>query len=213
MIVFAICLSADYRMANDSSARATSAAPPYFRPFHSQRSGKEYVDGAVYHNNPVKVAEGERKALWPGIDYLDPDLLLSIGSGKCPIQLAKATGKYENQEDRRMWSSLVPKLLKVLFARMNDDLDSEAAWSRFMYSLARGSDTQRYVRLNPELSDLPALDDKKKLPSLEIDVRTSLLSMDTQIRDVADRLLASCFYFEKAEVRLLDNRVTGKSQW
>lgn len=81
-----------------------------------------------------------------------------------------------------------------------------------MYSLARGHDMQRYVRLNPELSNLPALDEKKKLANLEIDVRKSLLSMDSQIRDVTDRLLASCFYFEKAGVQLVDNRVrvTGK---
>ena len=168
------------------------------------------MDGAVYHNNPVKVAEGERKSIWPEDDELDPDILLSIGTGRGPMQSARAVEGHENQEDGKKWSTLVPKLFKVLFARMNEVLDSEAAWSKFIYSLGRGQDIQRYVRLSPEFSSLPALDDKKQLPTLEMHTRTSFLSMDAQLRYVADRLLASCFYFEKSDVQLTENYVTGK---
>ena len=62
------------------AASATSAAPSFFKPFESQ--GKQiYLDGALYYNNPVKVANNERKFLWPDTADAHPDLILSIGTG------------------------------------------------------------------------------------------------------------------------------------
>ena len=62
------------------AAGATSAAPPFFKPFESH-VGKMYLDGAIYYNNPVKVADNERKLLWPDVAESSPDLILSIGTG------------------------------------------------------------------------------------------------------------------------------------
>lgn len=60
------------------AASATSAAPTFFKEF--AKNGKTYLDGALHHNNPVRVANNERKLLWPDVANAHPDLLLSIGT-------------------------------------------------------------------------------------------------------------------------------------
>jgi hypothetical protein len=60
-------------------ARATSAAPRYFKPFHHKATEAVFVDGATNYNNPVKIAETERRLLWP--DHPLPDIVLSLGTG------------------------------------------------------------------------------------------------------------------------------------
>lgn len=65
------------------AASATSAAPLYFKPFEAQGNLRRmYLDGAIYYNNPVRVANHERKLLWPDVADHYPDILLSIGTGK-----------------------------------------------------------------------------------------------------------------------------------
>lgn len=64
------------------AACATSAAPSFFKPFVSTKSLRTYLDGALYYNNPVRVANHERKFLWPDVAENPPDILLSIGTGQ-----------------------------------------------------------------------------------------------------------------------------------
>ncbi|UPX14192.1 uncharacterized protein EKO05_0004682 [Ascochyta rabiei] len=45
------------------AARATSAAPRYFRPFVHEASKQVYMDGALYHKNPVRIADTEWKLI------------------------------------------------------------------------------------------------------------------------------------------------------
>ena len=193
-----------------SRARATSAAPPYFKPFRPKESNREYIDGAVYHNNPIKVADAERKYLWPDVEKLEPDILLSIGTGKSSRHLAKEAERLEKHKDGSKLAHFVPKVFRIVFARMNDILDSESTWEKFYINVVQHGSSPRYIRINPELTTVPpALDDKDKLWSLEADVVRSLSVMNKQIRGVADRLLASCFYFEKLEVQALEEQITG----
>ena len=191
-------------------ARATSAAPPYFKSFCPNESDREYIDGAVYHNNPIKVADAERKYLWPDVETLDPDILLSVGTGKSSRRPAQDTATLDRHSKSSKWFTLVPKVFKILFARMDDILDSERTWERFSHNVPQHGSSKRYFRINPELSTRPpALDDKEKVESLEADVIGILDSMNNEIRAVADRLLASCFYFEKANVQPTDGQITG----
>lgn len=79
------------------AASATSAAPSLFKPFESL--GKHvYLDGAVYYNNPVKVANNERKFLWPDVADAPPDIILSIGSGMNRDKIAE---ELENDSTER----------------------------------------------------------------------------------------------------------------
>lgn len=144
------------------------------------------------------------------MENLEPDILLSIGTGKSSRHLAKEAEKLEKQKDDSRLLNLMPKVFRIVFARMNDILDSERTWDRFFINVIQHGSSQRYIRINPELSTIPpALDDKEKLLSLEADVRQSLAFKSGEIRGVADRLVASCFYFEKANVQPVEEQTTG----
>ena len=57
----------------------------------------------------------------------------------------------------------------------------------------------RYIRINPALREnLPGLDEVERLPSIQEAVR-GILSTDVDIQNVALRLIASSFYFEKCQ--------------
>ena len=93
---------------------------------------------------------------------------------------------------------------------MNDVLDAERTWQKFFNRVPEGDPSRRYIRINTELSSAPpALDEKDKLWSLETETKRSLSSMNASIRDVADRLVASCFYFEKANVQPVETKIAG----
>lgn len=64
------------------AAAATSAAPSFFKPFKHPRCDRTYMDGALYYNNPIKIANNERKLLWSDVADNEPDLVLSIGTGQ-----------------------------------------------------------------------------------------------------------------------------------
>jgi hypothetical protein len=64
------------------AAAATSAAPSYFKPFEHGPTKRTYLDGAIYHNNPVRLLHRERKLLWPDVADQDPDIFLSIGTSQ-----------------------------------------------------------------------------------------------------------------------------------
>ncbi|EXA34391.1 hypothetical protein FOVG_14373 [Fusarium oxysporum f. sp. pisi HDV247] len=57
--------SAAARQRNESlgAARATAAAPPYFKPYEKAETKKMYLDGALYHNCPVWVAHHEKRLI------------------------------------------------------------------------------------------------------------------------------------------------------
>lgn len=69
-------------LATWEAAAATSAAPSYFKPFIHARTSRTFLDGAIYHNNPVWIVHRERKLLWPDVADKPPDIFLSIGTGQ-----------------------------------------------------------------------------------------------------------------------------------
>ncbi|KAL8937387.1 MAG: hypothetical protein Q9211_003716 [Gyalolechia sp. 1 TL-2023] len=192
-------------------ARATSAAPPYFKTFRPVQSPREFADGAVHHNNPVNVANSERKYIWPDVDNLYPDLLLSIGTGKSSNHLEAEKTRQKKQEQEARWLRWVPKALQILFAKMHDVLDAEKTWQKFIETVPAEDAAQRYIRINPDLRfGVPNLDDKLRIGNLEKDTKNSLSYMNSSIRGIADRLVASCFYYEKASGQTLENQVLGR---
>ena len=86
------------------AAGATSAAPPFFKPFASMRGGrcrKLYLDGALYHNNPASVANNERRFLWPDVAENHPDILLSLGTGKYGQRLEEQMAELDPLPDKQ----------------------------------------------------------------------------------------------------------------
>lgn len=60
------------------AARATSAAPIFFKPIKFEKTGAQYSDGGMAANNPIKELMNEAHRLWPqeSIAYV-----ISIGTG------------------------------------------------------------------------------------------------------------------------------------
>ena len=71
-------------------ARATSAAPTYFPPFHLARGSDDYalVDGGVYVNNPSMAAYAEARTIYRDATRFT---IVSVGTGDRQDQIAYAT--------------------------------------------------------------------------------------------------------------------------
>ena len=232
-----------YRHANFSSrARATSAAPSFFKTFKSKRNSRGYLDGALYHNNPVRVADLERRLIWPDTENSQPDVLLSIGTS-CnntifkeaqetlrfqrrghdsgpERSIAVAQGGSHRLFSRKSKGTQTSKMIKIMKNRVENILDTETSWLKFMSDAARGNqeDRARYRRINPDIGvEPPKLDEAKMLPSLQrrMHQMTKDGAYQKQVGEVARQLVASCFYVETSNPLLtsqeLPTTVTGMS--
>lgn len=83
------------------AAAVTSAAPGYFKKFtlthndriHTQfRIQNQFLDGALFFNNPVRLAFNERRFLWPDVADTPPDIVLSLGTGQNAQAITSAIG-------------------------------------------------------------------------------------------------------------------------
>lgn len=198
------------------SARATSAAPTYYKQFSHEPSGQVFIDGGIWHNNPVVIADSERKIMWPDVAHLPPDMLLSIGSGFCgkykrprrPVRTARRIGIGSN----------VKAFYRIAVDHIESSLDSEKAWRDYISLVSPERDQcWRYRRLNLELDEAPPkLDEVECLSELQMDARRRWAS-DKEIKSIAQCLVASSFFFEFDKTRLetLDDesiKCTGISQ-
>ena len=165
--------------------RATSAAPSYFKPLSNARNGKRYLDGAIHYNNPVQVADSERRLIWPETRDSPPDILLSIGAGcnkKIQEEAQHASihqGLSPTLEDRvlvatgstrlgilrkKSANSQIRNYFKLAKDRVESLLDPEIAWLTFVSTASRARDVSRYWRINPDIeSELPKLDEVEKV--------------------------------------------------
>lgn len=206
------------------SARATSAAPTFFRPFTNSRTKEGFIDGAVFHNNPVRIANYESKLIWPDVEECHPDILLSIGTGHNGSDtdgfvdesrfdrrryhnrnvLTKERPKEHRQRNSSGWMPLgeVNSWINVFLKRVDNILDSESTWRSFRSDVVGNSShiqAQRYTRMNPQVKfRTPKMDDKSQVSKLYEDVRARLQThgMRTKVIRIAYRLVASSFYFE-----------------
>ena len=181
-----------------------------------------YLDGALYHNNPVRVADLERRLIWPDTEFSPPDMLLSIGTScnnnirqeaqnrlHLPPQasdptLPRAEGgdsQHGKRKAVRKKAIQMSKIINIMRNRVENILDTEMTWLIFMSDAARGDeDTKtRYRRINPGIGkDPPKLDDVKMLPSLRSSIQAIMKYGDLrkQIEGTARHLVASSFYVE-----------------
>jgi patatin-like phospholipase/acyl hydrolase len=197
------------------AAAATSAAPTYFKPFVNPLTRRTYLDGALQNNNPAKLANRERKLIWPETADVDPDIFLSLGTGQNRISiLPKLSSKTTDWRTLQSTLQTAPaekpkgmsRLLKswtVLYNRVDDILNAEMAWAAFRQDVV-GADraqrnSRRYIRFNPDLDKrAPSVDAKNELRSLQSTVqkRLSLPHCLTAVQHVAYRLIASSFYLD-----------------
>jgi predicted acylesterase/phospholipase RssA len=186
------------------AAAATSAAPLYLKPYTHQRTRTSYIDGGLYHNNPVHVANRERKLLWPEIADKHPDMLLSIGTGQNTIEARERLERRSSSpkdEEATHKSRGLRRTLGALYHRFDNILDAEHTWTEFEADINnRNNDfPSPYVRFNLDLKrKLPSFDAKDKFQEFQNDVKQRLKDPDVveMTKDVACSLVASSFYFE-----------------
>ncbi|KAJ4355214.1 hypothetical protein N0V95_003109 [Ascochyta clinopodiicola] len=152
-------------------ARATSAAPRYFRPFVHEASKQIYMDGALYHNNPVRIADTEWKLIWNRGPTTHPDIMLSLGTGSVPDQDEKSL---KSPISKRGLIRNGRMLLKIATDHVEDALDCEKTWR---------------------------LDGVKALEPLQAKVVEKLLQDAISITGLAFQLVATCFYYDVERVQ------------
>lgn len=181
---------------------AALANPLYFKPLHFHN--KTYLDGGLRSPNPAFIADRERRLIWP--DVAEPDLFLSLGTGQNRITvLQKLSERWSSNSGETV--DLPPahpaKASGKWRARKPDDvMDCELAWAAFRsFAVKEKSESRgrRFVRFNPDLDREPPLgDSKSEMLSLQVNVRKRLQTDHRRaaLRNVAHRLVASCFYLD-----------------
>lgn len=206
------------------AAAATSSAPTYFKPFVNPLTRRTYLDGALHNNNPARVANRERKLIWPEAADTDPDILLSLGTGQNRISIlpklsAKTTDwktlqsslRRTNSEDLKGFRRYL-KSWTTLCNRVDDILNAEMAWAAFRADIISADvphrNTRRYIRFNPDLNKTaPSMDDKDELQSLQwiVKKRLNLPHCVTAVQHVAFKLVSSSFFLEVQKSRVLED--------
>ena len=141
----------------------------------------------------------ERKLLWPDLETENgyPDIVLSIGTAFNPRHV-KATP--ESQGARVGMFANLKALYRLAVDHIESSLDGERTWDNYLQMLSVPERHQgRFRRINPRLDyDPPKLDDVGRMKSLQDDVRAQITRDKRPIIDVAQYLVATCFYFEPA---------------
>ncbi|MBE7181251.1 MAG: hypothetical protein INR71_08590 [Terriglobus roseus] len=193
----------------------------------NRRTHEGYCDGALFYNNPAKVAHNESKLIWRDVEDCHPDILLSIGTGhngqattgvvESRKRLHRAMPRQvddnvpldtQRRHGFRWWmrNVAVAQWFQVLVSRVDSILNAEQLWNEFRTwaNDPQGREGHRYVRINPNLGfKPPRLDEKDEIEKLSRVVNEKLRRGEgypAKIRRVAHRLVASCFYFERKEV-------------
>ncbi len=124
-----------------TAAMATSAAPTYFKPHDS------WIDGGVVLNNPAMEAYSLACELWPGEDAK----VVSLGTGEHEQAIKPPRGGIVQ------WARALPKIV------MDTDDSPDCQLRRILLGW-------RYIRIQPDLRDVPAdMDDasRKHMAQLE----------------------------------------------
>lgn len=180
-----------------------------------------YQDGGFHHNNPARVAQQERKLIWGDVAGAHPDLLLSVGTGTMTVEKEDDMRPLSSGRDSldgsgegvssstpvrpSMWTSLS---LNTFVEDVDRFLASRDDWDNFVsehtaprFNDNKGStngDQRRYIRFNPDLqTSLPRLNDVQALERLERAAALYFNLNSLRIQEVAHRLVASTFFFEK----------------
>ncbi|KAI5924199.1 hypothetical protein F4810DRAFT_700832 [Camillea tinctor] len=84
--------------------------------------------------------------------------------------------------------------------RLNDQHECDKTWTKFMASRSRSGAmvARRYMRVSPDLgAKLPRFDELQKMEEAEREAEAALRQMNLSIIEIAHRLVASTFFFEK----------------
>ncbi|KAL9120659.1 MAG: hypothetical protein Q9187_002784 [Circinaria calcarea] len=191
----------------------TSAAPGYFRSFHHTNTNVIYEDGGIYHNNPVNIADSERKLIWPDLADIPPDIILSIGTGHNPNrQTEQPNNPLISKPPKRGLVTHFQTFKRIARDHVAVSLDSERTWMNWLHTVSRPTDYQkRFLRLNVTCAEgPPLLDDIPSMPQLRKYVQEQF-GVNQSIEQVAYQLIASSFFVAKTAA--FPGEVQGLGHW
>lgn len=183
---------------------ATMADPLYFAPL---RLNKQYNGGGLTCVNPARVASAEARKIWP--DVVEPDLLLSLGTGQNRMailaelsqdQSAADTSENESRFGERLKKA--QRFTKWLLRSDNDVLHAERTWQGYISGDATDishRERRKRIRFNIDLGkeEPPAHDQESQIRRISTLVREKLQDNSRQmaLKNVAYRLVATSFFF------------------
>lgn len=175
------------------------------------------MDGAIYYNCPVRVAEHERKLIWEEVSDWPADILLSLGTGLSSSEVQER----EHDSNRKYFDADPHKntarhgdvdgwrgLFRTIKGMIDDQLDCEKTWEDYCTQAPlpkaahHDESNRRYFRINLTFPGTkPRLDDVSDLQGLEEEANRLVKSPSVkyEIIEVAHRLVASCFYFQRTK--------------
>ncbi|KAK6850624.1 hypothetical protein PG987_000258 [Apiospora arundinis] len=197
------------------AARATSAAPPFFKFFTKEDTSATYMDGAFYHNNPVRVAHHEQRLL---TDEKPPDILISLGTGKNAEIMEKSAEPVaqdgSNQRDSLTGGNL-QRLYRIVAERFDYLLECNRIWKEFVAEMSVSDSSssssasslrRRMIRINPDLkAKVPRLDAVDQVDVIEDATKRYMRSVPAKTRETAHKLVASTFFFEKEPIKQVES--------
>ncbi|KAH7147390.1 hypothetical protein DER46DRAFT_665841 [Fusarium sp. MPI-SDFR-AT-0072] len=193
------------------AARATAAAPPYFKPYEKPETKEMYLDGALYHNYAVWVAHQEKRLIWGDVSGRLPDLLVSVGTGfhKYDSKADPAGRLSPHHKQKGGNQSLITQLYQTGSGRLDDILNCNRIRESFLTENSQLHDRsipdgeQRYVRINPDLGEnVPRLDDMSMMDEAEQKTSRYLNQNRELVKETVHRLIASTFFFETDPSRI-----------
>ncbi len=193
------------------AARATSAAPGFFKAFHKDSNGHTYWDGALKLNNPIFAADDERRNIWPESSKLLPlpDIVVSVGTGIFPDAEA---AKQKHDPGPRYGVGLingVKTFVHIGVDAVAQCLDCERVWDNYVQGVfpQTGDMSMRFHRLNVSFDgEKIELDRVDKMNDLEQKTQHFFQSENTaglsnqqasrSLDNIAMQMIATLFYFE-----------------
>lgn len=158
-----------------------------------------FIDGALFYNNPVAIADKESRLIWGSTLSSHPDIVLSLGTGFNSQQAERPPKRPSN---RRGITRNILFLCRIASDHIQSALDCEKAWHEYVGRLPDDFTSSRFVRYNIDMiNNLPALDDVDRLEALQQFTRSKLVEDADHIRKLAMQLIATSFYFETEKVQ------------
>ena len=122
-------------------AQAAMASPMSFKPYRNDRNNKHYADATIFVSNPTMIADSERKLIWQENEALQPDIMLSIGTGQFretkgqydvpsvdPSSIQHPTGRGVSNSSR---FPLVYDTVRAMGGEVENLLQAEETWRRY----------------------------------------------------------------------------------
>lgn len=191
------------------AARATSAAPGFFKSFYHPRNAHTYQDGALKLNNPILAADYERLCIWGEGPQSSQDVLVSIGTGYFPDVRRRSGDPGPTTGIGFVNGAMV--FANIAKDAIESELDCEKTWEDFLHHAApEGHERRnRFHRLTlPIQGPKIGLDAVDEMENLQSWTKAHWEKNSNLIDKVAGQLIASLFYFDV--VSRVSLTVTGK---